>query len=374
MANYAEPLAARVGKLEGLLGSDMDLRELQRTGRIGRIKAELEYHGGKAIGEIIVPSSLDKVETAILAAALETIDRIGPCSAKVTFESIEDVRESKRKKIIERAVEILRRWPEEVSPETEQIINKVLEAVRTAEICKYGKEGLPAGPEIDSSDEIIIVEGRADVLNMLKHGFKNVIAVEGTSVPKTIIELSKKKVVTAFLDGDRGGDLILKELLQVADIDYVARAPPGREVEDLTFKEIVKALNNKVPVEQIVEQEQMKKREERKVQVVKKVSKVPQEVVEHSKAVFNTGKARILGENLNVMAEVEVSELADYLRNINEKIGGIVLDGIVTQRLIDISQEKGAKWIVGIRQENVVKKPAELKIVEFNEIMMEQEG
>ncbi|MEM1885677.1 MAG: toprim domain-containing protein, partial [Candidatus Jordarchaeales archaeon] len=213
------------------------------------------------------------------------------------------------------------------------------------------------------------------VLNMLKHGFKNVIAVEGTSIPKTIIELSKKKVVTAFLDGDRGGDLILKELLQVADIDYIARAPPGREVEDLTFKEIVKALNNKVPVEQIVEQEQMKKREEKKVQqVVKKVSRVPQEVIEHSKAIFNTGKARILGENLNMVAEVEVSELADYLRNINEKIGGIVLDGIVTQRLIDISQEKGARWIVGVRQENVVKRPAELKVMEFNEIMMEQEG
>lgn len=347
----------------------MDLRELQRTGRIGRIKAEIETHGGKAVGEIFIPSSLDKIETAILAAALETIDRIGPCSAKVTFESIEDVRESKRKKIIERAVEILRRWPEEVSPETEQIINKVIEAVRVEEICKYGKEGLPAGPEVDSSDEIIIVEGRADVLNMLKHGFKNVIAVEGTSIPKTIIELSKRKTVTAFLDGDRGGDLILKELLQVAEIDYVARAPPGREVEELTFKEIMKALNNKVPIEQVVEHESWRKREEKRAQVVKKVAKVPQEIVEHSREIFGSGKARILGETLNMVAEVEVLELADSLRNINEKVGAVILDGIVTQRLIDISQEKGVKWIVGVRQENIVKRPPELKVLEFNEIM-----
>jgi len=360
---------AHVGKLEGLLGDEMDLRELQRTGRIGRIKAEIETHGGKSVGEIFIPSSLDKVETAILAAALETIDRIGPCSAKVTFESIEDVRESKRKKIIERAIEILRKWSEEVSPETEQIVNKVIDAVRVEEICKYGKEGLPAGPEIDSADEIIVVEGRADVLNMLKHGFKNVIAVEGTSVPKTIVELSKKKTVTAFLDGDRGGDLILKELLQVAEIDYVARAPSGREVEELTFKEIMKALNNKVPVEQIAEHEGWKKHEEKKVQSIKKTIKVPQEIAEHSNVVFGSGKARILGETFNVMAEVDVSELAEFLRGLNEKIGAVILDGIVTQRLIDISQEKGVKWIVGIRQENIVKKPPELKVLEFSEIV-----
>ncbi|MEM2047394.1 MAG: DNA primase DnaG [Candidatus Jordarchaeales archaeon] len=371
-ANYVE-LRAHVGKLEGLLGDEMDLRELQRTGRIGRIKAEIETHGGKAVGEIFIPSSLDKVETAILAAALETIDRIGPCSAKVTFESIEDVRESKRKRIVERAIEILRRWSEEVSPETEQIINKVIEAARVEEICKYGKEGLPAGPEIDSADEIIVVEGRADVLNMLKYGFKNVIAVEGTSVPRTIVELSKRKTVTAFLDGDRGGDLILKELLQIAEIDYVARAPPGREVEELTFKEIMKALSNKVPVEQIAEHESWKKREEKKVQIIKKATKVPQEITDHSNAVFGSGKARILGEALNMMAEVNVSELADFLRSFNEKVGAVILDGIVTQRLIDISQEKGVKWIVGVRQENIVKKPPELKVLEFSEIM-EREG
>ncbi len=370
MANYVE-LIARVGKLEGLLGSEMDLRELQRTGRIGRIKADIEAHGGKSVGEIVIPSSLDKVETAILAAALETIDRIGPCSAKVTFESIEDVRESKRKKIIERAVEILRKWPEEVSPETEQIIEKVAESVRVGEICKYGKEELPAGPEIDSSDEIIVVEGRADVLNMLKHGFKNVIAVEGTSIPKTIIELSKRKTTTAFLDGDRGGDLILKELLQVADIDYVARAPPGREVEELTFKEIMKALSNKVPIEQAIEHEVGRKREEKKVQLIKRIAKFPQEIVEHYKSVSGSGRARILGENLNLLAEVDVAEVADFLRKLDGKIEGVVLDGIVTQRLVDIAHEKGAKWLVGIRQENIIKKPSDLKIIEFNDIEME---
>jgi len=369
LVKYVE-LTAHVDQLEGLLGSELDLRELQRTGRIGRIRANIETHGGKSVGEIIIPSSLDKVETAILAAALETIDRIGPCSAKVSFEAIEDVRESKRKKIIERAVEILRRWPEEVAPETEQIMNKVIEAVRVEEICKYGKEGLPAGPEIDSADEVIVVEGRADVLNMLKYGFKNVIAVEGTSIPRTIVELSKRKTITAFLDGDRGGDLILKELLQVAEVDYVARAPPGREVEDLSFKEIMKALNNKLPVEQVVEHEAVKRREERKPLMVRRgIRQVPHEILEHARRIFGSGKAVILGEQFNVVAEVDVSELAEYLKSMDGRAEAVILDGIATQRLVDISQERGIQWLVSVRQENIVKKPPDLKILEFNEIL-----
>jgi len=229
----------------------LDLRELQKTGRIGRIEVKIDSKGGKSIGEIKVPSSLDKVETAILAAALETIERVGPCSARIRVLRIEDVRASKRKKIVERAMSILREYFEEPEIESEKIVEIVRQAIRADEIVEYGEEKLPAGPAIDESDAIIVVEGRADVLNLLKHGIKNVIAVEGTNIPKTIIELSKKKTVTAFLDGDRGGDLILKELLQVAEVDYVARAPEGKEVEELTQKEILKALRNKVPVEQL---------------------------------------------------------------------------------------------------------------------------
>ena len=244
-------VGAVFGQTEGLLGEDLDLRELQKTGRIGRIEVKIESKGGRSYGEIKVPSSLDKVETAILAAALETIERVGPCSAKIKVKKIEDVRASKRKKIVERAMDILRELFEEPEIESEKIVEIVRQAVRADEIIEYGEEKLPAGPAIDDSDAIIVVEGRADVLNLLKHGIKNVIAVEGTNIPKTIIELSKKKTVTAFLDGDRGGDLILKELLQVADIDYVARAPEGKGVEDLTQKEILKALRNKIPVEQL---------------------------------------------------------------------------------------------------------------------------
>ena len=140
---------------------------------------------------------------------------------------------------------------DETVPESQELTEAVKSAVRVEEVTFI--DNLPAGPGVLDSDAIIVVEGRADVLNLLRAGIKNAIAVEGTNVPQLVAELSKKKTVTVFTDSDRGGDLILKELLQVADVDYIARPPEGKSVEDLTQKEIIKALRSKVPVEQVVE-------------------------------------------------------------------------------------------------------------------------
>ncbi|MDO8055263.1 MAG: DNA primase DnaG, partial [Candidatus Hermodarchaeota archaeon] len=245
-------------RCEGAIGEDLDLRELQQSGRIGRIRVDLHSESGKSHGTITIPCSLDRTETAILAAAMETVDRVGPCAAKITLERLEDVREAKRRRIIDRAVHLLRDWEGEVSPDSQEMTDTVLKESRTADIIKLGKEELPAGPDAKSSDSVIIVEGRADVLALLRSGVKNAIAVEGTSIPKSIIELTKDKTVIAFLDGDRGGDLILRELAQVAKVDFVARAPTGREVEELTHKEVSKALRNKVPAEEILKKSKRK--------------------------------------------------------------------------------------------------------------------
>lgn len=244
-------IGAVFGQTEGLLGADLELRELQRSGRIGRIEVDTEIRVGKTSGAITVPSSLDKAETAIIAAALEIIQRIGPCNARLKVESIEDVRTSKRGYVIERAKELLKTMIDTVMPDSGELAEEVSKAVRVMEVVEYGPDRLPAGPAIAESEEVIVVEGRADVLNLLKHGFKNVIGMNGTSVPPSIAELSKKKVLTAFVDGDRGGDLILKELIDVAEIDYVTKAPDGKEVEELEKKEIHKALRSRVVPEQL---------------------------------------------------------------------------------------------------------------------------
>ncbi len=243
-------IGAIFGQTEGLLGNDLELRELQRSGRIGRIEVNTNTSGGKTSGEIIIPSSLDKTETAIVAAAMEIIQRIGPCNAKIHVDKIEDVRISKRQFVIERAKELLRELTEETLPDSQELADEVAQSVRMMEVSEYGPERLAAGPAIDESEEIIVVEGRADVLNLLKHGFKNAIAMNGTSCPQTIKDISHKKSVTVFVDGDRGGDLIIRELLSVADIDFVCKAPDGKELEEITKKEIHKTLRGRITAEQ----------------------------------------------------------------------------------------------------------------------------
>ncbi len=379
-------VGAIFGQTEGLLGDDLDLRELQKTGRIGRIEVKIESKSGKSFGEIRVPSSLDKIETAILAAALETIERVGPCSAKIKVVKIEDVRASKRRKIVERAKDILRDLFEEPEIESEKIADLVRQAIRTEEIIEYGDERLPAGPAIDGSDAIIVVEGRADVLNLLKHGIKNVIAVEGTNIPKAIIDLSKRKTVTAFLDGDRGGDLILKELLQVADIDYVARAPEGKGVEDLTQKEIVKSLRNKIPVEQVhvirhkEEKKEAKEAKAEKEEIAKEEDRVEEkeEVPEranitailkkHKEEVEGNLKARLLDGNFEVVKEVPVRDLVKLLKSNNVKAQGIVFDGVITQRVVDLAAKRNISLLVGVKIGSVVKVPSNVNIMTFDQI------
>jgi DNA primase len=246
-------VGAIFGQTEGLLGNELDLRDLQKSARIGRIEVDIDAKKGKSEGIIYLPSSLDKVETAILAAALESIDRVGPCKAQIQVQLIEDVRTSRRKQVVDRAKQLLSGIMESDAADSELLTEEVRAAVQTAEITRFGADRLPAGPNVGKSDAIIIVEGRNDVLNLLKHGIKNAIAVEGTNIPKTIQDLSKEVATTAFIDGDRGGELIVRELLQTSEIDFVARAPQTREVEELPHKLVMKALKNKIPAEQFAE-------------------------------------------------------------------------------------------------------------------------
>ncbi|MCD6088236.1 DNA primase [Candidatus Bathyarchaeota archaeon] len=351
-------IGAVFGQTEGLFGSELDLRELHKTGRVGRIEIELKSEKDKTRGKIIIPTSLDRVSTAIIAASIESIERIGPCKARVWLEKIEDVREVKRKAIIERAKEILHQWNLEKQPETEEIFREVSEILRVSRVQKYGPEKLTAGPDIDSAKEIIIVEGRADVINLLKVGIQNVIALEGVKIPETIIKLTKEKEATAFLDGDRGGDLILKELLQVAKIKYVARAPKGKEVEDLNAREIEEALKNRVPVEDLLKR---KKRKRRKILV-------PKEIGEAAKKLEGTREAILLDKDMNEIMRLPVSELANKLKDM-DNVDTVVFDGVITQRLVDIASEKNIKYLVAVRISDVIKQPLNVKLLTFNNIL-----
>ncbi len=437
-------IGAIFGQTEGLFGSQLDLRELQDKGRIGRIQVDLKVHGNKTIGDVVIPSNLDRVETALVAAMLETVDRVGPYPAKLRVVDIVDLRIEKIKKITERAKEILQKWSMEKAPDLKEILSEIAEVLRTSQITKYGPEGLPAGPDIDKSDTIIIVEGRADVLNLLKYGYTNVIAIEGarSKIPDTIVKLCKEKKCIAFVDGDHGGELILRELLRSVRLHAIARAPPGKEVEELTGKEISRALKNVVPAEQykaLLEKEHRRERprrterEEKREprervearaekpiqpieqpttpiaqpasavevsqpqpivevkprETVEKVAEVgkaekprppkgleeyviifPDSVLNEAKKLQGTLEAILYDESWNVVKRLPVRDLFDELKKIEPgKVYAIVFDGIVTQRLADIASEKKVRLIVGARIGGISKRPYDVEMLTFNDIL-----
>lgn len=400
-------VGAIFGQTEGLLGDELDLRDLQKNGRIGRIEVDLAPKSGKTVGTIKIPSSLDMVETCIIAAALETVDRVGPCEAKLRIGKVEDTRNSKRKVLVDRAKSLLKNLLNTEIPESKEISQMVRDEVKTAEISTWGPDRIPAGPTVDKSNEVILVEGRADVINLLKNDITNVVAIGGAKVNRTILDLSKKKEVTVFLDGDRGGDMILNELVQGnVDIDFIARAPTGIEVEELTRKEIIKYLRNRIPFEQnnrrterrveespkfrqpippsapeiepeiipepepIVEDDQRenrkKKRREEDSVVQNPIEEKPvikaEDMMKELEELSNSLRARFYNSSKERTKEVAVRDVIKSLGETKD-VNAIVFDGIITQRLADLASKQGVKILVGLKIGNVNKVPENIEIL-----------
>jgi len=396
-------IGAIFGQTEGLLGPDFDLRELQDKGRIGRIKVDIKHQGSKTVGEIEIPSNLSRPETAVVAAMIETIDKVGPYDAKIQLVEIKDLRLEKLEHIVTRAKEILQNWKES-SPDTKEILKKIMSPEKPPEVIYYGDDQLPAGPDVDKADTVIIVEGRADVINLMKYGIRNTIALEGAKekIPETIKELARKKTTIAFVDGDRGGELILKTLLSEVDVDYVARAPPGKEVEDLTGKEINRALKDIVPADQMrkklgIEKEEAaekppekeeaeKEKEERSVE--EKAEKpaqaveaqreakegvetlaIPKDVLDKLPELKGTLEAVLYDSEWREVKRVPVRDLFNELSGIDQKIFAIVMDGIITQRLLDLAAEKGVKLLIGVRTGKITVRPPNIQFFSFSDLI-----
>lgn len=383
-------VGAIFGQTEGLLGEDLDLRDLQRTGRVGRIDVQITSKKGETKGEILISTSLDRAETAILAASLETIDRVGPCIAHVTVESIEDIRVVKRKKIVERAKEILLDRFEEGVIDSDELLDDVRQVIRIEKIGSIGDEKIPAGPNVLDSDAIIIVEGRADVLNLLRYGIKNAVAVEGTHIPRIIEDLCEKKTATAFFDGDRGGELILRELLQVADIDFVAFSPKGKSVEDMARKEVIKTLRNKVPVEYIRDQyfedsaelpQELRipriipedgedaDRKGKNPAGMKRSREVrksgPLTIRDHIDDVRGQKLARFLSDDLTLVKELQSDEVEKGVETVDSSVTGLVVDRSVDQKLLDRLVGKGLTYVAAKDFKGIIKRPLSIRLIKM---------
>ena len=388
VVNKSDVVGAVFGQTEGLLGDELDLRDLQKSGRMGRVEVEIKSDKGKSVGEIVISSSMDQVETSVFAAALETVERVGPCKATVKITTLEDSRSSKREIIIDRARTLLINLIKDSRGAGSTITDTVRQVLQTEEIVRF-KGKLPAGPNVDTSDAVIVVEGRGDVLNLLRHGIKNAVAVEGTNIPKEVVALSKERTVTAFVDGDRGGEMIIQELLQVAEIDFISRAPDNTEVEHLTHKQIMKSLRDKSSAELFMEQNKWSRpgssgtkakssdkktrrgtkskssKEEKATPKEKEVTKeVPAEAavaspvfVEQLDQLQGTKNARLLMGD-EVADEVSISGLQEVLEtHKNNGVNTLVMDGIITQRLIELVPKAGIKIIVAEKKGPLPREP-----------------
>lgn len=367
-------IGAIFGQTEGLLGTDLDLRELQRTGRIGRIEVNVKSNKGKAYAEITIPSSLDGSETALIAASLETIEKVGPCDAKIEVEKVEDVRTQKRRFVVERAKDILKGLMDEFS-DSQSLAEQIRQAVRTCEVGTWN--GLACGPDVQTSDEIIVVEGRADVINLLKAGIRNCIALEGSKIPDSVAALTKEKTVTAMLDGDRGGDLILKKLLSVGEVDFVARAEPGLEVEELTKKQIYKSLRDRVPIDQVLagredlkqpyrqaEAEEEERREAQKAYLTAEQRRNFQQLIEQ---LVGTRAAILVDEAGQILSKVPLSELSIIIGDFPET-EAIVADAKISRELADLCTQRRIKYLIGMGWKEQFRVGGELSVFTLDDL------
>ena len=362
IVDKADIIGAIFGQTEGLFGPEMNLNELQKNWKVGRIEISIQPHNGKGKGNVTIPMSTDISTVSLIAAAVEAIDKVGPCSSHFKLKSIDDVRALTREAKVARAKGIMKDWSAKSASEGEDILRDVSDVGKKVKITAYGKEELPAGPAINTSKDIIIVEGRADVLNLLRAGIENTIAVEGTNVPDAIAKLSKEKQLSAFLDGDRGGDLILRELNQVIKLNKVSRAPKGREVEELTPIEILEILNNG----------KLKTVEETKSDIKDKQipDGIPSKLIEIGKQIKQdlegTLESHVYDSSFKEIDKVPVSELVKTIESKN-KIEFIIFDGIITSRLIEIAEKKGVKVIIGNRMGKIGNNPS-IKMLTFQQL------
>jgi DNA primase len=345
LVEKADIIGAIFGQTEGLLGPEMNLNELQKVSKVGRIEVNATSTTNQTKGDALIPMSTDINTAALIAAAIESIDKVGPFQANFKLEAIEDIRSAKKKEIVDRAKQIVQKWSTKTISEGDEMLKDVQEVTSSGKLVTFGKEKLACGSGVSDSPWVILVEGRADVINLLRAGFDNALAIEGARIDESIKSLceSKQKVV-AFLDGDRAGGFILKELKSLVNVDVIHRAPDGVEVEELTPIQIAEILKDTAE-EMKKETTKPKLQDPKDEPIANIVKKVYSDLNESLEAVA-------LDEGLNSVFKVPVSEIVSKLST-GSGIKYLVLDGIITQRLVDSAKQAGIECVVGHRAANL---------------------
>ncbi len=358
LVERADIIGAIFGQTEGLLGPEMNLNELQRVSKVGRIEVNTASTSNTTKGDALLPMSTDIDTCALIAAAIESIDKVGPFDCHFKLEGIDDVRASKKEDIVKRAKQIKQQWSTRSVSEGDTMLKDVHEG-DTGKLTTYGKEKLPCSSGIFDSPWIILVEGRADVINLLRAGYDNALAIEGAKIDESIKEIcDKKDKVVAFLDGDRAGGFILKELKSLVHIDVVHQAYEGVEVEELTPQQIDDILKHTAEdMQSETTKPTLDDADDKPLADL--ANKVYPDLNE-------TLEAIALDADQNEIFKVPISEVVDKLSS-QSGIKYLVLDGIITQRLLEGAKQAGIDCLVGHRVAKLVN-PNGITLKTFTEL------
>jgi DNA primase len=416
LVEKADIIGAIFGQTEGLLGPEMNLNELQKVSKVGRIEVNVDSKSNSAKGDALIPMSTDISTAALIAAAIESIDKVGPFQAKFSLIGIDDIRAIKKKIIVDRAKKIVQEWATKTISEGEEMLKDVYDASKPGRLTTFGKAQLACGVGVFDSDWIILVEGRADVINLLRAGYDNAIAIEGAKIDETILKLTHGKRIIAFIDGDRAGDLILKELQGLVKIDKVYRAPTGREVEECTPLEISEILKdveeyikntntnklhsenqlqtrnnfqqasnqsstNTTDIDRSILNNQQNKRSieynninnlnypllDKNTSSTNENEKIILTIKQIFPEINETLEAIIFDKSMKTIIKMPISEI---IKKISDAHGGrlLVLDGIITQRLVEAANKIGIQYIIGHRTSVLKKSISNIQIQTFSEI------
>ncbi|MDB4849931.1 DNA primase DnaG [Nitrosopumilus sp.] len=340
LVERADIIGAIFGQTEGLLGPEMNLNELQRVSKVGRIEVVAKSTSNTTSGNAVIPMSTDIDTCALIAAGIESIDKVGPFDCKFTLDAIDDVRAAKKDDIVRRAKEIKQKWATKTVSEGETMLNDVHQG-DSGKLSTYGPSKLTCSSGVFDSKWIILVEGRADVINLLRAGYDNVLAIEGAKIDESIKELcSEKDTVVAFIDGDRAGGFILKELKSVVNLDYELQADTGVEVEELTPQRLDEILQ---PIADEIKNG--KPTPELKSEDDKSIADIASNIFPN---LNETLEAVALDGDQKEIFKVPISEVVSKLSS-QSGIKYLLLDGIITKRLLEGAKNAGIECVIGHR-------------------------
>ena len=358
LVERADIIGAIFGQTEGLLGPEMNLNELQRVSKVGRIEVTTTSTENTTNGDVLLPMSTDVDTCALISAAIESIDKVGPFDCSFKLDAIDDVRASKKEDIVRRAKEIKQKWSTKSVSEGDTMLKDVHESI-AGKVTTYGPNKLPCSTGVFDSPWIILVEGRADIINLLRAGFDNALAINGATIDESIKELCKsKKKIVAFLDGDRAGGMILQELKSVVNVDIELRADSGVEVEELTPQRVADILKDtNIEMKKLGTGSPTISEDDKSLATI--ISKIYPDLNETLESVA-------LDDKDNQLFKIPISELVNKLST-QTGVKYLILDGIITQRLLDNAKTSGIGCIVGHRAAKL-SNLGDVKIKTFTEL------